>query len=673
LIAGSRGGELNASQRLVRLRLMILGLSLSLWALVIGVRLIHLQVFARDSLQRQALRQSERTIKLEPRRGRILDRSGRELAVSVDVESVYADPQLIPDVSSTARQLARVLDLDGPGERRLLEQLETRRAFAWVRRKVDPRSAQAVRALELPGVGFLGETRRYYPNRELGAHVLGWAGLDNKGMSGIEYAFDDLIGGRAAKVVVRTDAHRRPTGPPETPITEGQSVVLTIDATIQHVVERELGRAVRATRSVAGTAVVLDPESGEVLALANRPTFNPNRFGASTRNDRRNRAVLDAYEPGSVFKVITAAAALQEGVVTPDEIIDCGNGWIEIAGRRINDHKAFSSLAFRNVIARSSDIGTIRVAQRLGRETFNRYVHDFGFGSATEVGLPGEARGILRPPDKWSALSLASLSFGQEIGVTALQMANAIAVVANGGYLMRPRIVRRVESPSGAILHEYKPLAVRRVLEPETVDTLNEILREVVEHGTGRRAAVEGYSVAGKTGTAQKVDPHTGAYSMIDHVASFVGFVPATRPALVILVSLDTPQGERNEGGDVAAPVFQRIAEQSLRHLAIPPDDASRVLQASPYRQEPARRAAYDPGPAFPVLPEQMPDLRGRSAREAALAAARRGLVVELRGSGSVISQEPPPGARVEAGATCVLTLDPSAPDATEHVQGDIS
>jgi len=673
LIPAPPRGEPSGNQRLVQLRLMVLGLSLSLWALVIGVRLVHLQVFARESLQRQALRQSERTIRLEPRRGRILDRTGRELAVSVDVESVYADPQLIPDPSATARELARVLGLDRADQRSLLDRLVTRRAFAWVSRKVDPRTAKAVRGLGLPGVGFLRETRRYYPNRELAAHVLGWAGLDNKGMSGIEYALDDLIGGRAAKVVVRTDARRRPTGPPERPITEGQSVVLTIDATIQHVVERELERAVQATRSIAGTAVVLAPESGEVLALANSPTFNPNRFGAATRNDRRNRAVLDAFEPGSVFKVITAAAALQEGVVAPDDVIDCGNGWIEIAGRRINDHKAFSALTFRNVIARSSDIGSIRVAQRLGRETFNRYVIDFGFGAPTEVGLPGEARGILRPTERWSALSLASLSFGQEIGVTALQMANALAVVANGGYLMRPRIVRRVESPSGAILQEQKPLAVRRVLEPETVDTLNEILREVVENGTGRRAAVTGYAVAGKTGTAQKVDPETGAYSMIDHVAAFVGFVPASRPALVILVSLDTPQGERNEGGDVAAPLFARIAEQALRYLAIPPDDQSRVLRAAPYHPERALRAAYDPRPAPPVLPERMPDLRGRSAREAALAAARRGLVVELRGSGNVVAQEPLPGAPVEIGATCVLTLDPGGAAPPAEVRGTVS
>ncbi len=654
-----------AEERRIRLRLMLVGLTISLWALGIGVRLLQLQVLNRASFNRMAARQSERTINLDPRRGAILDRNGRPLAVSVDAESVYAVPQDLESPAHTAAALGRVLDLDAASRKELLTQLQKNRAFVWVKRKVDPATARAVRDLALPGVGFVAENRRYYPKRELASQVLGYVGMDNTGMSGVEYAFEDVIKGRPAKVRVETDARRRPVNHTERPSTEGQSVVLTLDEAIQHAAEQELERAVNETQSVSGMVVVMDPRTGEILAIANRPTFNPNRFSAYGSARWRDRAVTDAYEPGSMFKIFTAAAALQEKVVTPDEIIDCGGGGIEISGTRINDHHAFGELSFRDVIALSSDVGVIRVAQRLGRENFYRYMRAFGFGVQTRVELPGESSGLLRPTNKWSALSLPTLSFGQEIGVTALQMATAVAAVANGGYLMRPLIVREIEDSDGRVVKSSKPEAVRRVLEPETVDTLTELLRTVVTRGTGKRAAIPGYVVAGKTGTAQKLDAQ-GRYSMVDHVASFVGFAPASRPALVVLVSLDTPRGVRNEGGDVAAPVFARITEQALRHLAVPPDDTERVLRMVPFRPANLTRAAYRPsvGPALAPAgdeaesdPQLMPDLRGRSAREAAITAARRGLIVELEGSGQVVAQSPEPGTQIETGITCVLTL----------------
>jgi cell division protein FtsI (penicillin-binding protein 3) len=649
-------------ERLLRLRLMLVALSVSLWAVGISVRLFQLQVLGRRSFERQAARQSERTINLDPRRGPILDREGRPLAVSVDAESIYAVPQDVGDAPATAHALARALGADAAGRRELLAQLQKSRAFVWIKRKVDPGTARAVRELGLPGIGFLTENRRYYPKRELASHLIGYVGLDNTGMSGIEYAFDSEMRGRGFKAVVRTDARRSPLEHIEKPSTEGRSVVLTIDESVQHAAEVELERAVAETGSAAGTVIVLEPRTGEILALANRPTFNPNRFSAYSSARWRNRAVVDSFEPGSVFKIFTAAAALQEKLVDPDEVIDCGGGAIEIAGTRINDHAIFQSLRFREVISRSSDVGVIRVAQRVGRENFNRYVREFGFGQATGVDLPGEASGILRPPARWSALSLASMSFGQEIGVTALQVATAVAAVANGGYVMKPMIVRQIEEKDGKLAKSFKPVALRRVLEPETIDTLNELLKGVVKDGTGRHAAIPGYSVAGKTGTAQKVDP-SGRYSMVDHVASFVGYVPASRPALVILASLDSPKGEKNEGGDVAAPLFARVAERALRRLAVPPDDPSRVLRAMALPEDGRLRpAAYrGPEPAAPRAeddePRRMPDLRGRPAREAAILAARRGLIVELRGSGRVVAQSPDPGAEIEPGLTCLLTL----------------
>ncbi len=656
-------------ERMIHLRLMLLALAVSLWGLVIAVRLVDLQILERSFFEKQSARQSERTINLDPRRGPILDRNGRPLAVSVEAESIYAVPQDIEDPARTAAALGKALGMDAAGRRDLAAQLQKSRAFVWVKRKADPGTARAVRELSLDGVGFLNETRRYYPQRELMSQVLGYVGVDNTGMSGIEYAFEDLIQGRAAKVVVQTDARRRPMGQTKRPSTDGHTVVLTLDEAMQHAAERELERAVADTQSVAGVAVVADPWTGEILAMANWPTFNPNRFGAYPSARWRNRAVSDAYEPGSIFKIVTAAAGIQERAVSTEEILDCGNGGIEIAGVHINDHAVFDKLSFRMAVAKSSDVGMIRVAQRLGRDNLNRYMREFGFGAPTGVDLPGESSGLLRPLNKWSAISLASLSFGQEIGVTALQMTMAAAAVANGGYLMKPLVVKQIESPSGDVVQEMKPVATRRVLEPQTVEVLTEILTSVVKEGTGRQAAIPGFTVAGKTGTAQKIDA-SGRYSMVDHVASFVGFVPVRHPAFVILVSLDTPKGPRNQGGDVAAPLFARIAEHALRYRAIPSDDPDRVLRVvadgpvtlTPAAYRPASRPASPGGLSEPTEPGVMPDLRGQSAREAALSAARRGLIVELRGSGNVVGQTPEPGSEIEEGMTGVLTLDRPGP-----------
>jgi cell division protein FtsI (penicillin-binding protein 3) len=642
---------------------MLLALTISLWALVIGIRLVQLQVLGREFFEQQGARQSERTVNLFPRRGAILDREGRPLAVSVDAESLYAVPQDVTDPRATAAALARALSLDAAGRREVEAKLRRKSAFVWIERKLDPTTARRVRELSLEGIGFVAEQRRYYPQRELAAHVLGYVGVDNTGMGGVEFGLEREIRGREAKVVVSTDARRRPVAQTERPSTEGATVVLAIDQGIQYVAERELERAVAESQALSGMVIVLEPFSGEVLALAGRPTFNPNRYNAYPSSRWRNRAVGDVFEPGSIFKVVTAAAALQENVVSPGEVLDCGHGRIEVSGTVINDHAVFDTLTFAEAVAKSSDVGMIRVAQRLGRDNFARYVRDFGFGSATGVDLPGESAGLLRPTTRWSALSLPSMSFGQEIGVTGMQIVTAAAAIANGGYLMRPMVVKRVEDAGGRVVKEAKPFVARRVLLPQTVDVLTDILRAVVTEGTGRHAAIPGYVVAGKTGTAQKIDA-SGRYSMVDHVASFVGWVPVARPALVVLASLDSPRGARNQGGDVAAPLFARVAEGALRILAVPPDDQGRVLRAVVAAPEAVLPAAYRPrdAPRPAALPPAeepglMPDLRGQSAREAAISAARRGLVVELRGSGQVIAQSPEPGAEIEPGNTCLLTL----------------
>ena len=648
--------ERSGADRMARLRLMLLALCVSLWAIVIVGRLVLLQLSARH-WHALAAGQRDSTQVLHPRRGPILDRTRQPLAVSVEHESIYAVPQDVADPLRTTAELGRTLGLDIAARRHLLASLQSGKSFVWVKRKVALEVTQSVRDLQLDGIRFLPETRRYYPQRELAAHVVGFVNLDNEGGGGIEYAFDEVIRGKEEKVIVQRDAKRRPVGHQVRPSTEGHTVVLTLDHAIQHAAETELERAMTETAATAGVVVVMDPRNGEILAMTNRPTFNPNkRLGGSDR--WTNRALVFAYEPGSIFKVITAAAALDQRVVRGDDMIDCGGGFIEISGQRINDHHVYWSLPFREVIARSSNVGVIRVARQLGHKLFEQYVRDFGFGEPTGVELPGESKGIFRENDVRGAYSLASMSFGQGLSVTALQMTAAMGAVASGGYLMKPLIVQRIENPDGEAVEQRIAQRVRRVLQPSTVDSLTEILKGVVRDGTGRRAAVPGYTVAGKTGTAQMIDPRTGGYSMVDHVASFVGFVPASRPALVILVSLERPRGVYNEGGEVAAPVFSRIAAQALRRLAVSPDDPSRVLRPSVDPGPLLTAAATAPKPVHAVRRDgAMPSLVGMSAREAAAVAVRHGLMVDLEGSGRVVDQRPEAGQAVEPGQTCHLVL----------------
>ncbi len=646
------------------LRLYWVAVCGTVWALAIVAQLFHLQILRHGLLLKEAERQSDRTITVKARRGTIVDRNERPFAISVDAPSIYADPSVIRDPKGAARVLGQALGYSPADQKELVALLRQDRSFVWIKRQVDPAIARAVRELRLEGIGFETESRRYYPKRNLLSPVLGYVGLDSQGMAGLEYTLDEDLRGREARVTVRLDARRRPQGEVDKPPTEGRRVVLTIDERIQHVTEMALGEAIRSTGSISGVAVVLDPRTGEVLAMSSLPSFNPNRFGSFPERDRVNRAVADSYEPGSIFKIITAAAGLQQGVVSPLEIIDCGNGFIEINGVRINDHAVFSSLTFQDVIAKSSDIGVVRVAHRIGEEKFYTAMKQFGFGARTGIGLPGETAGLLKNTKSWSALSLASMSFGQEIGVTAIQMASAAAVIANGGYWMKPYIVKRVEEPSGEVVREFSPVAERKVIEPETADRVMALLREVVISGTGKKAKVEGFEIAGKTGTAQKIDA-SGRYSMIDHVASFVGYVPAQRPSLVVLVSLDTPKGLQNEGGDVAAPLFAKIATEAVRLLAIPPDDPTRNIRLVTYSPEtlPQATVAERRSPASPMNndPGIMPDLRGLSLREAALVAARHGLSVEIHGSGVVTAHTPLAGTPIEPGMSCSLDLRQTA------------
>src|SRR5215468_3343827 len=508
-------------------------------------RLTYLQVVKHEEYARLAESQHAKTIALKPKRGPILDRSGQVLAESSSAESLFALPHRIDDPARLARALAPVL---GDPAAEIERRLDPAKRFVWVKRKLPPATAQAVRELGEPGLGFLEESLRLYPSRELAAQVVGFEGLDGKGLGGVEQAWDAHLAGADGRALVERDARGRDVSPAPLvlrPSVPGQGIALTIDATLQYLAEKEIDAAWRRTRSRAAMAVMMDPRTGEILALAIRPTFNPNAFSAATDEQRKNRAITDPFEPGSTFKVIMAAAALEEGVVKPTDRFYGENGKIKVANAVISDWKPFGWLTFSEVLQNSSNVGSIKAGTLLGKERYYRYITAFGFGQPVGLGLPGESRGQLRPPTRWSALSLATMSIGQEISVTAVQILSAFAAIANGGRLMQPQIVRAVLDAQGREVSVFEPKPIRQVISPETARELTTIMTAVVREGTGHNAAIPGYEVAGKTGTAQKMDPTIHRYSHAPGVLSFVGFAPAEDPRIAMIVMLDEPKNEK--------------------------------------------------------------------------------------------------------------------------------
>jgi len=673
-------------KKTIRRRLAQLTGLLSVWMLLVGGRLLYVQVAQHEEWRAQADRQQRRAIRVAAVRGTIYDRAGRELAKSVEAPSIFAVPVEIEDVERTARDLARVLRLD---EAALRERLSERREFVWVKRKVTPEEATAVKALGLAGIHFVTENKRAYPNGELAAHVLGYAGVDEVGLEGIEFLYDREIRGEESTVFVYRDARGRTYERTQRPVVRGHDLVLTLDATIQFHAERELREAVDRARARSGVAIVLDPKTGEILALANAPTFDPNAFAKASEEARRNRAIRDLYEPGSVFKIVTFAAALEEGVLRPDEVIECLGGRIVLAGHAIRDHRPFFRLTARQVLEQSSNVGTIQIALRVGAARLAHYIERFGFGRRTGVELPGEARGIVRPVRRWTPASIGAIAIGQEIGVTALQVAAAMAVIANDGVWVQPHLVRAVRARDGTVVKRPEPER-RRVLSASTARVLAQMLAGVVERGTGQWAQLAGYSAAGKTGTAQQFDPRTRRYSKTRYVASFVGFAPVADPRIVVLVALDRPY-PRYTGGEVAAPVFKRIAEAALHALNVPPDRhpgrpilAARTNFASegteggigfgPADPEALQVSSLPPSPTpardlllrnsasasasakegredSPLV--RVPDFRGQGIRAVTEQCARIGLRVIVSGSGWAVRQEPAAGTWVRRGTTC--------------------
>ena len=558
-------------------RLYLLGAMLLFWCVAICGRLVYLQIFRYGSFVKQAEHQQQREIPLSAKRGVIYDRAGHELAMSVLVDSAFAVPTEVRDLPTAVSLITRIT---GEDRNVVLADCRNHKTFCWVARKADDETIQRIKSLNLQGIHFQKEPKRFYPARDLAAQVVGTVGMEDSGQSGIEHEFDDELRGRAGKMFISVDARRQWFSDVEKQPEPGESLVLTIDKNIQYVAEKELDQAIHDTQAISGTVIVENPHTGEILALANRPTFNPNLRKEITPNALTDRAVSYIYEPGSTFKLVTIAAALEEKLTTPDEVFDCQMGSIVYNGMRIRDSKPHGLLPVWGVLAESSDVGSIKIALRLGEDRYYKYIRAFGFGQQTGIELPGETRGMTKPVSRWSKVSIAAISIGQEIGISAIQLAGLISTFANDGVWVAPRIVAgKVERDSIPQTVAFHPGTSRRVISSYTAAEMRAMMQKVVLEGTGRKAILEGYTSAGKTGTGQKVDPATGAYSKTKYVGSFAGFAPLNNPQIVVAVILDSAVGP-HQGGQVAAPVFHRVAQQVLEYLHTPHD-----LPLAPNRQ----------------------------------------------------------------------------------------
>jgi cell division protein FtsI (penicillin-binding protein 3) len=676
----------------VQLRLLVVAGCMALWMAAVFGRLGVLQFVEHSFYLTRAHRQQQRTVEITPKRGAILDRNMHPLAMSTEVESAYAIPTELGDnKDQAARLLSGIVEIPRDV---LVSKFNSGNTFVWVSRKLPPEKSDAVKALNLKGIYTMKENERFYPNRDLAAHVLGFVNLDEKGISGLEYQFDKDVRGKGDKILVMADARQRWFDAEQAKRDEGANVVLTLDTKIQYIAERELQAAIALTHASAGTVIVQNPSTGEILALANWPKFNPNSPGDVKPETRMNPAVSGIYEPGSTFKLITLAAALDQNITRPDEVWDCENGRVIISGHTIHDHKKFDMLTVSDILAQSSDVGSIKIALRMGAPKFYDYIRAFGFGQKTGIELPWESRGMLGPLDTWSGISIGAISMGQEIGVTPIQLVTAVSAIANGGNLHKPYLISEIRKGEHLLYSgDVAQLEARQVLRPETAATVRKLMEGVIlsPHGTGKSARLDGWTAAGKTGTAQKIDPNTKRYSPSQYIASFTGFAPINNPAVTILVSLDSPVG-LHEGGQVAAPVFKRIAEQVLPYLDVPRDVpvSAKLVQAS-YKdvEEAPDTSLNDFNPvnldepqkvAAPMKKEAMqpsvtvaldeggdiavPDFRGKSVREVTETCLRLGLDPIVIGSSLAQDQLPAAGAKVRRGAKITVRFDALTPKA---------
>ncbi len=615
------------------------------------LRLAYLQFAMGSELQLKAEQLRMREVPIAAKRGTIYDRNLRKLAISISADSVYALPPEV-NYSGKAEEIARTLAplLEIP-EEKLLEKITAPRSFEWIKRKVDFEKAQKIRQLDLPGIKVVEESQRFYPKDTLAAHVLGFAGIDNQGLEGIEITRDADLKGVPGNIVVEYDAKGREL--PQAvhkynPPVDGYSLVLTIDETIQYFAERELDKIMSGPSKPKGaTIIIMQPKTGEILALANRPGYDSNNYGQFDPQTWRNSAVSNTYEPGSTFKIITTAAALEEGVVTPDDRF-YDPGYYEVGGHRIKCWRSYNphgSQTFREVMQNSCNPGFVEVGLNMENKekgVFYKYIRAFGFGTKTGIDLPGEAVGIMINEKDLKTINIATISIGQGIAVTPIQLITAVSAVANGGTLMEPQIVREVIDSDNNVVKSFKPKAIRRVISEETAEIERDLLESVVSQGTGRNAYIPGYRVGGKTGTAQKAGP--GGYQQGKYVASFIGMAPINDPEIVALVIIDEPQGYPYQGGQVAAPVFKAVVEDTLRYLGI----------VSQYTYEEEKNQGIKVEPKLISVPEVV----NLSPEEAVKVLKVEGLKAEVKGEGKVVTSQTPAGmAKVETGTKVILNL----------------
>jgi cell division protein FtsI (penicillin-binding protein 3) len=603
-----------------RVRFLVLGAVLFAWMLVIGGRLVMVQIFEHHHYMVEAERQQNRTFEVAPRRGVIYDRNLHQMATTVQVDSVYADPNELHDKDGhdnkdqDAEILSAIVHQDGDAfttKDAILARMNAGRGFAWVAHKLDPETAERVREINLKGIYFQKEFKRIYPDDELAAQVLGYVGTEDTGLGGLELEFDDEMHGVPGHMLTAMDARRHTLASTERDPEPGEDLVLTIDQNIQFIAERALAAELQRDHALRGTAVVMDPHTGQVLALATLPTFNPNDFRHVSADLLQDRAVSDVYEPGSTFKLVTYSAALDSAGVKPDDIVDCQGGSINLYGRIIHDDKSdigIGKVTVETALERSSDVGAVKMALKVGDQKFYDYMKAFGFGNRSGIELPGETRGILRPLKHWSATSIGSLAIGQEVGVTPVQLAAMVSTIANGGTYLPPHILAGEAAQANGKLRPLPlkpedgvpnplPEGAHRVISEMTAAEMRKMMEGIVLNGTGKEAALNGYSSGGKTGTAQKIDVVTHTYSKTKHIASFAGVAPISNPAITVAVVIDSPQGASYYGGAVSAPVFAQIAQQTLEYLGVPYDREVKATKAKPLPpQQIAEDAPQDQG-----------------------------------------------------------------------------
>jgi cell division protein FtsI (penicillin-binding protein 3) len=566
-----------------------------LWAFAISGRLFWLQVVRHSEFVERAQKQQQRTFEVAPRRGVLYDRNLRELAMTVQADSIYAVPTEIEDKAAAARALGAVVHTDPQDALTTVDQIAGRlavgRSFAWVARRVTAETSAKVKAMNMPGVYFQKEFQRFYPDNEIAAQVLGYVGADDNGLGGLEQKFEPQLHGFPGRMYTALDARRHVLGSSEQEPEPGQNLELTIDENIQFLAERALDHAMEKTQAANGTVVVQDVHTGQILALAVRPTFDPNQARRTTPGLLKNHAVSDVYEPGSVFKLVTYSAALDQHVAAPDDKIDCQGGQITLFGRVIHDDKSdhYGVITVHEALEHSSDVAAVKLALKVGQDNFYDYIRDFGFGSRTGAELPGETRGLLRPTKRWGASSIGSIAIGQEVGVTPLQLVSMVSTIANGGVYLPPHVlipgqfdnVAANQKPlplqaapfkPGEDLPNPLPPGARRVISTMTAAQMRKMMEGVVLYGTGKPAQLNGYSSGGKTGTAQKIDPVTHLYSKTMHIASFAGIAPVNNPVISVAVIMDSPKGPSYYGTAVSAPVFAEVAQQVLEYLGVPHD-----------------------------------------------------------------------------------------------------